>query len=131
MQRLSDAGRLLSDIHHSETVSRRELVTMNLNKDWKDTLSESPMDEWLFGTDLEERLKTAKSLQATSKQLKPTRTPLKKANFTKPLNSRSPSKYQQGAKQDGRYRRTPTQTSRPPARTVQERSKNPGKYYRH
>ncbi|XP_060522519.1 uncharacterized protein LOC132699687 [Cylas formicarius] len=54
-QKLSDAGRLLSDIHNRETISRRNLVSMNLNKDLKKTLLDSPIDEWLFG-----QLKSAK-----------------------------------------------------------------------
>nr|CAH7749579.1 unnamed protein product [Callosobruchus chinensis] len=63
IEKLSDAGRLLSDLHNLETISRRNLVSMNLNKDLKETLLDSPIDEWLFGESLDERLKTAKSLQ--------------------------------------------------------------------
>ncbi|CAH1969169.1 unnamed protein product [Acanthoscelides obtectus] len=69
-EKLSDAGRLLSDVHHTLSVSRKELAILNLNKEWKETLIDSPVDEWLFGEDLEERLKAAKSLQFSSKQLK-------------------------------------------------------------
>ncbi|XP_050310840.1 uncharacterized protein LOC126746578 [Anthonomus grandis grandis] len=36
---LNDIGRLLSDVHYSESVSRRELLALNINKDLKDTLT--------------------------------------------------------------------------------------------
>ncbi|KAJ8910974.1 hypothetical protein NQ315_003667 [Exocentrus adspersus] len=77
-ERLSDAGRLLVDIHRSEAVSRRELVAMNLNKEWKETLADSPIHGWLFGEDLEERLRAAKALQASSRQLKMQKVALKR-----------------------------------------------------
>ncbi|VEN49584.1 unnamed protein product [Callosobruchus maculatus] len=35
---LSDAGRLLANVHHSESRSRRELIALNLNKELKETL---------------------------------------------------------------------------------------------
>lgn len=50
---LSYASRLLADVHHAETISRRELAAYNLNKGLKSTLSDAPLDEWLFGADLE------------------------------------------------------------------------------
>nr|CAH7769655.1 unnamed protein product [Callosobruchus chinensis] len=84
--KLSDSGRLLSDLYNLETISRRNLVSMNLNKDLKETLLYSPIDEWLFGESLDERLKTAKSLQPTTK----------KPGSSKPsLNFRSPSYQKQ------------------------------------
>jgi len=38
---------------------------LNLNNELKDTLSEAPLDEWLFGENLNEVLKNSRSLQAT------------------------------------------------------------------
>ncbi|CAH1965157.1 unnamed protein product [Acanthoscelides obtectus] len=81
IEKLSDAGRLLSDVHHTLSVSRKELAILNLNKEWKETLIDSPVDEWLFGEDLEERLKAAKSLQFSSKQLKTVKAPQPKKYF--------------------------------------------------
>lgn len=49
IEHLSDTGRLLADIHHTFSLSRRDLVSLNLNKDLKDPLREAPIDEWLFG----------------------------------------------------------------------------------
>ncbi|KAJ8916916.1 hypothetical protein NQ315_013386 [Exocentrus adspersus] len=56
IQALSDAGRMLADILHAETISR--------------TLTEAPVDEWLFGANLEERVKAKKEMERTSLHLK-------------------------------------------------------------
>nr|CAH7731620.1 unnamed protein product [Callosobruchus chinensis] len=58
IEALNDAGRLLTDVIHSESMLRRELA------------SYTPLDKWLFGDDLEGRLKAAKELQISSRQLK-------------------------------------------------------------
>nr|CAH7742683.1 unnamed protein product [Callosobruchus chinensis] len=90
VERLSDAGRLLSDLHRSESATRRDLASLNLNKEWRDTPSQSISDEWLFGEDLEERIKQAKTVQQSSHQLKPTKlAPRKVPNATRKFHSRS------------------------------------------
>lgn len=104
--RLSDAGRLLSDLHHSESVTRKDLVSLNLNREWKDTLSQSVSDEWLFGGDLEDRLKNAKNIQQSSNQLKVGKISPKKpysAGTSSTLNLKSPLKKFRGTMQSGRY----------------------------
>nr|CAH7748605.1 unnamed protein product [Callosobruchus chinensis] len=63
IEALNDAGRLLTDVIHS-------VASYDLNKEWKNTLIESPLDKWLFGDDLEGRLKAAKEPQISSRQLK-------------------------------------------------------------
>ncbi|KAJ8980422.1 hypothetical protein NQ317_018814 [Molorchus minor] len=68
---LSNAGRLLCDFHHNETKIRRDLISINLNKDLRDTLTDAPIDQYLFGASLDERLKTAKILEKSSIELKP------------------------------------------------------------
>ncbi|CAH2012914.1 unnamed protein product [Acanthoscelides obtectus] len=40
IESLNDIGRLLCDVHHNETVSHRELICLNLNKDFKETLKD-------------------------------------------------------------------------------------------
>ncbi|XP_050512905.1 uncharacterized protein LOC126888594 [Diabrotica virgifera virgifera] len=70
IQALSDAGRILADVHYQETISRRDLVLLNINKDLRDTLSESPPDEWLFGGNLEEAIKAKKTIDISSQQLR-------------------------------------------------------------
>lgn len=109
IEHLGDTGRLLADIHHTFSMSRRDLVSLNLNKDLKDPLMDSPVDEWLFGEDLNERLKTAKDLQASSKQLLITKQPVKKTGASKMnLNWKGPPKRIQGARRSGPYNHAPS-----------------------
>lgn len=68
---LSNAGRLLANVHFSESKSRRELIALNLNKELKETLVSTPISGLLFGNNLEDRIKTAKELEKSGQQLKP------------------------------------------------------------
>ena len=85
IKQLSDASRLLVDLFHSESLSRRELVAMCLNKDLKDTLVKAPIDKLLFGADLENRIKTSKDMTRSSQTLKP----LKPVSTFRSLNYKS------------------------------------------
>nr|CAI5849880.1 unnamed protein product [Callosobruchus analis] len=87
LQLLSDAGRLLCDFYHSETQTRKGLITINLNKDLKETFKDSPSDDFCFGVSLEERLKNVKELERSNKELRPN-TPAKVVRgTTSTLNS--------------------------------------------
>ena len=68
---LSDVSRILRDLQHDETLTRRLILTAVLNPALKETLNATRAGEWLFGDDLVERLKTAKSLDKSSRDLKP------------------------------------------------------------
>ncbi|XP_031328845.1 uncharacterized protein LOC116170229 [Photinus pyralis] len=70
---LSDASRLLSDAHHQESEARRFLVASGLNKQCRETIAAAPIGEWLFGNDLTERMKAAKTLERSSTEFKPTK----------------------------------------------------------
>ncbi|XP_050310842.1 uncharacterized protein LOC126746580 [Anthonomus grandis grandis] len=70
VKQLSDAGRLLADLFHSESLSRRDLITMYLNKDIKETLDKSAITSFLFGDNLEERIKSSKNILRSSQDLK-------------------------------------------------------------
>lgn len=96
---LSDAGRLLTNAHHSQTESRKILVSADLNKNYKDTLTNASVDGWLFGENLTERVKAAKALERSSADLKPAKTHTKTPNKKnlpqkgKHLNSKSLPRY--------------------------------------
>ncbi|XP_050297116.1 uncharacterized protein LOC126736675 [Anthonomus grandis grandis] len=122
---LGDAGRLLADVHFQETMSRRDLVLLNINKDLKDTLSNSPPDEWLFGGNLEEVIKAKKAIDVSSQQLKSkkvVRKPLQPLrtqhlNSVRPLRSSIRGSYRSGQqprqaprqKVQSQFRRKPDQ----------------------
>ncbi|CAL1671813.1 unnamed protein product [Lasius platythorax] len=54
-----------------ESLARKSIIMANLNISMKTTLSNTSVDEWLFGGDLEEKIKLAKNLEKTTKALKP------------------------------------------------------------
>lgn len=66
---LSGIIRIFSDLQREESAVRRSLIMKNINVSLRDTLA-SP-DEWLFGTNLEEKIKATKTLEVFSKNLKP------------------------------------------------------------
>ncbi|KAH0562932.1 hypothetical protein KQX54_001655, partial [Cotesia glomerata] len=68
---LSDIGRILIDLQCDVTLTRRLIISSNLNSAMKETLNATTADEWLFGKDLGDTLKTAKSLKRSSKDLNP------------------------------------------------------------
>ncbi|KAJ3661752.1 hypothetical protein Zmor_006137 [Zophobas morio] len=63
IQLTSDAARLMTYIHHEQSQTRRSMPKGVLNKETAETLTESTVDGWLFGTDLTERIKAAKALE--------------------------------------------------------------------
>lgn len=102
IEMLNDSGRLLSDAFHTESVSRRELLAINLNKDLKDTLKNTPINDFLFGADLENTIKTAKDLEKSGEQLKQKKTSTARPSTSQhPENFRRPSVLKRGAQQSG------------------------------
>lgn len=90
---VSDACRLLCDIHHDNTNTRRGFVISSINADMKETISEAKRDKYLFGENLSEKLKTAKSIKKSGTDLKQQRNEksvFNKNNFVK--TSKNPSR---------------------------------------
>lgn len=69
---LSDAGRLLCDYHFKESQSRRYAVINVINKETKDTIKNTKLDDFLFGSDLAEHLKSSKAITKSGQELRPT-----------------------------------------------------------
>lgn len=105
VENLSDACRLLADMHHSESTSRRDLASYDLNKSLKETLNNVPVDGWLFGENLEERVKASKSIARSSLDLKSTKptSNKKQSSTSRNLNWKSlPRSTSQGVRQGRR-----------------------------
>lgn len=81
---LSDAGRLLCDYHHKESLSRRYAAMNSLSKETKDVLKNTKIDEFLFGSDLAEKLKTSKAISKSGLEM---RTPVAGPSGVRRLNS--------------------------------------------
>lgn len=116
-----DAGRLLSDLYFSESETRKILLGTGLNSKFKNAIGEAPTDEWLFGIDLEERLKTVKSLERSTLELKPEKA--YKPSTQQALNSKRPSTFKPPAR---RLPRVNGQTNWQPRNTTtnQQRTYN-------
>lgn len=115
LELLSDGGRLLASIHREESLARKNLILANLNSSLKTTLTNTSVDEWLFGVDLEDKIKTAKSLEKTSKELKPPTKPLQQSNGQRrPKNTKGPprqSAYKRRTMTSSGQRQTSSRTS--------------------
>lgn len=70
LQAVGDAARLTSDLFFEESQSRRILLGSHLNSKCKSVVNETPTDEWLFGANLGDRLKNAKSMEKSALDLK-------------------------------------------------------------
>lgn len=72
LKTLSDAGRLICDSHYRESQSRRFAALNTLNKNIRDTVKNTKIDEHLFGSDLAEHLKSSKAIIRTGSEMKST-----------------------------------------------------------
>ena len=70
IETLSDSCRLLCDIFHSDSVTRRSLIIPGLNKDMKELITNADITEYLFGNDLQEKVKACKATKSSAKDLK-------------------------------------------------------------
>ncbi|XP_031334168.1 uncharacterized protein LOC116164167 [Photinus pyralis] len=91
---LYGAGSLLADLWHFQTVTRRDLISINLSKEFQEANKRISLDNFLFGEDLQERLKVFKNLEDCGKTLKArppktASTPSRSRSNTSALSSRS------------------------------------------
>lgn len=89
---LSDIGCILVGLQRDETITRRLIITANLNSSIKETLNATSTDEWLFGDKLENMLKSAKALERSSKDLKPILKASAGTSSKTPKNVKGPSR---------------------------------------
>ncbi|XP_024877335.1 uncharacterized protein LOC112458126 [Temnothorax curvispinosus] len=89
VKKLSEAARLLADLQRDETLTRRSLILATINSSQKEVLESSTADEWLFGQKLDERLKAAKTIERSGKDLK-----AKPKISKKPKNFKTPPRRQ-------------------------------------
>jgi len=105
---LGDAGKILTDVHHNISLGRKAGISPLFEKNVKDLLLKSKIEGgFLFGIDLAEKLKAAKVIEKTAKDLKQQKNTIsgnahKRTN--KPLNYKAPSRYQKREfRQKGQY----------------------------
>lgn len=88
---LSDAARLLCDVYYRESQSRRYAIINTLNKEMRETIKNTKTDEFLFGSELSEHLKSSRAISKSGSELKfnTTKAPtVQAANPRKTLNAK-------------------------------------------
>lgn len=125
VEAISDAGRLLADLHHKESASRRQLIALDLNRELKNTLDQAPLGSLLFGDNLAERIKSAKALEKSSLLLKSPCKPASSKTTFRSLNLKSLPRMQTSVRVRGRQRPSGSHNrvaNHRPARRPQQRS---------
>lgn len=69
LQNLADAGKLLTDLLYQSSKSRRAYIVPAMDAMFKEVLEESKPDSMLFGADLNQKMKAAKSYAKSGKEL--------------------------------------------------------------
>lgn len=95
LKQLMDVSRILCDIQHAESVTRRNFAAFSIKKELKDHLFNTKIDTTLFGENLAETLKSAKAVSKSGSDLKTKPPPKPKAAISSSaptnLNWRGPA----------------------------------------
>lgn len=67
---LVDAGKLLAESHHHDAISRKAMILPGVEKNMKTVLESTKMDQFLFGDNLSDKIKSEKLLEKTAADLK-------------------------------------------------------------
>ena len=70
MEKLHDAGKLMAEIIHSQTKSRKAFIVAGVDKDTKTMLEDTKTEEFLFGNNLSEKFKEAKVMDKIANSMK-------------------------------------------------------------
>lgn len=70
IQDLSDAGKLLVDLQHYLSISRRYGILPSLDSSLKQVVTSCKVDDKLFGRNFNEKIKSAREIEKNSKDLK-------------------------------------------------------------
>lgn len=108
LKKLIDANKLLCDIQHSDSVTRRMFSSSVLKKDVKSQITNSKIDKYLFGENLADTLKTAKAVSKSSAEIK--NTTVRKDKRPQPQPSTSKSSNLNSKVQVAPTRRPPVST---------------------
>ncbi|KAJ2947219.1 hypothetical protein O0L34_g16928 [Tuta absoluta] len=140
IQHLSNACRILSDLHATFTKNRIKLITSNLDKNFLHVIQDSERDETLFGTKLSDKIKAAKAIERQGQQIRKPNPP-RASNASHSASTRAsfsgnwsaPPRYQMNRGGRGGPRKSGPQTHRqyghsnqlPPATKPQSTASKP------
>lgn len=72
---LTDSGQLFSNLFHRISINRQNIITPHLNVNMKEIANRCTISEFLFGSDLSDKLKAIKNIESVSKEFKLPKTP--------------------------------------------------------
>lgn len=95
LERLVDAGKLMSQLHFQISSARRSFIAPVLSKQVKEMLHKTKPGAWLYGEKLSEKIKAAKSMEKIGKEMKsvPIPFPSSSKKQTKPTPGTSGLRY--------------------------------------
>lgn len=67
---VNNKSKLLADVHHQHSKNRQNIVSTSLDKHWKDIIENSQLDEWLFGNNLQQKLRATKENERSGIELR-------------------------------------------------------------
>lgn len=88
IEALNDGAKLLADIHHEQSLSRQNVISINLDQNLKKISSDAELDGWLFGENLHEKIKRAKQIEKSGEELRSSIS--RKPTKPEPKNLRNP-----------------------------------------
>lgn len=125
---LLDVGKLVADLYHDESVIRRHLIMANVDKSMTSTLNAATIDEFLFGKNLEETVKSAKALETAGKDLR--KSTQKPKNFKFPSRGAQKPFAKSGGTQKTQFRsqkKSPKRSKYRSPKRVQHRHQSPAR----
>ncbi|KAL4718238.1 hypothetical protein ACJJTC_018237 [Scirpophaga incertulas] len=92
---LSDAGRIFTDLHFTQTKTRRNLLFPSLDKTFLEAIKDIERDEYLYGSNLTEKIKTIKNCQRSGQSIKKSVlvTNSRSGNLSGPPRHRTAARY--------------------------------------
>jgi len=75
VQRLNEAAKLIIEIHHNQSKSRKAFIYPGVKKQFQNMLKETKPDNLLFGNNLAEKIKDSKNIEKLSQNVKNQTTP--------------------------------------------------------
>jgi len=96
IETLCDIGRMNADGFFENNSIRRKLLIYSVNSEWRTTLAETKPGEFIFGSDLEDRLTKFKALLKSAQELKPKQPTSVPKNVSGPPTRQLPQKAGQG-----------------------------------
>lgn len=120
IKHLSDACRVLCDLHYIESQSRIKMITPSLDKNFLNIIQDTHRDETLFGVKIAEKIKSSKTIEKQGLQIKKVTAPIPSstASTSRPTQARGnwsgPPRYSSNKSGRGPGKKTSSSSRKAP-----------------